>query len=822
MEIRRRLKTCLVGFLKASFSQFLQSEELDVMSEDIVFQQLNQGASDGDISKSLSQLEEKVPVQPKDLNVFQNDHHNERMNALGDRSKTSFIYKNDNVSLKLNEFPLLNDKSSNNKPNLNNKVYNDSVGFKNFKITKLNNKIISFNDNIFIRIISEAERTRLFQNFPSLSLLNKLKYGPNKHFSINNEIKLNKTQIYKIIKINNISNILFRNNNFCVSINFNANILNNNEKEKKPNLKKIFLNDFKLINKMRDNNKQVSIPDSIKKFLYSKFTEFSSTLLNKNAQSKEIEINTIIQNLIKSKRLPKFLIEGGLYFTKGQFLCHDIFHTTNSEINPSNCAPLSNRVPLSRTRTSDLIKKFKEIGELLFLNLNDNGGEMAKLVDELKLNNKKFPKDVIFSSGEFYQTITIKPTEMNKAESIHASDVYFGMGNFNIPSLIEKDNNLKLIFENKDYKYKLIDAIFYLNYLSENGKIIKPKSMSYDNYAMNYLINCGVINSVFSIEEATKLSIDDNEIWGPKLLDSLTKGSHYFNGCEEKLFEIKKRNFSDELDKINNIISRDLITVINKFYSLIESSGKNILGQMQITCKLIQEMNELKRANSNDDACLNSVIKFVCAILQDKHSSLCNNSLKYRINENSRIVCPDNQINKITETINDLSNLIKPLDETVKVLEPNDKIIHENVSEIIMQSKLNKCNSSDSIKSQLELNTKLNTSESHNLNEQLPIIDLTLFNEDASKSLPILKCPKCNSIENIEPFELGGDKITICKSCLKLFLDSPLTISNECVIDHKENDTTVLINQNTRSKDSKHLDTLAVQSYLSQKTKRRK
>ena len=46
---------------------------------------------------------------------------------------------------------------------------------------------------------------------------------------------------------------------------------------------------------------------------------------------------------------------------------------------------------------------------------------------------------------------------MNKIESSHASNVYFGMENFNILNLIENDKDLKSILENKDSKFKLIE-----------------------------------------------------------------------------------------------------------------------------------------------------------------------------------------------------------------------------------------------------------------------------------------------------------------------------------------------------------------------------
>jgi len=92
------------------------------------------------------------------------------------------------------------------------------------------------------------------------------------------------------------------------------------------------------------------------------------------------------------------------------------------------------------------------------------------------------------------------------------------------------------------------------------------------DYPINVLRNCGIINSIFSIDDASKLNIDDFENWSRKVINDLPNGSPFIKMCQDSFLKLMKWKLSSEFHDSNNTIDSEMINKINEFLFLIETA----------------------------------------------------------------------------------------------------------------------------------------------------------------------------------------------------------------------------------------------------------
>ena len=110
-----------------------------------------------------------------------------------------------------------------------------------------------------------------------------------------------------------------------------------------------------------------------------------------------------------------------------------------------------------------------------------------------------------------------------------------------------------------------------------------------------------------------------------------------------------------EFNKVNDIISPDLIVEINSLFASLEFNCVDILDQMKKMCNITSYLNNLLVTNVTDTEAL----KFLKSLFNEKYLSLKNDSKKYHIFKNRKLTCPGHFNIIIKNTIADIKATIE-------------------------------------------------------------------------------------------------------------------------------------------------------------------
>ena len=73
-EIQNRVKRCFIGFMKTSFSQYLESDDINIITEDIISLQMKNGDSNVAIFNELQYIEELPKLNKEEFEIRINCH----------------------------------------------------------------------------------------------------------------------------------------------------------------------------------------------------------------------------------------------------------------------------------------------------------------------------------------------------------------------------------------------------------------------------------------------------------------------------------------------------------------------------------------------------------------------------------------------------------------------------------------------------------------------------------------------------------------------------------------------------------------------------
>jgi hypothetical protein len=171
--------------------------------------------------------------------------------------------------------------------------------------------------------------------------------------------------------------------------------------------------------------------------------------------------------------------------------------------------------------------------------------------------------------------------------------------------------------------------------------------------AINHLKNCGILYSVFSLDDASKLETDEFEIWGKNIINALPKLSFFRSKCESCILELIKSKLLFEFETENkNLISKDVTLKLNIFFSDFEKQFPDISSQVKIIEEFKLIINE-KLLGTNLDIGGSETLRFVLKLTNKKLTSLKSDELNFKISQNSRIKMPIDCKN-VSETLLDL------------------------------------------------------------------------------------------------------------------------------------------------------------------------
>ena len=274
-----------------------------------------------------------------------------------------------------------------------------------------------------------------------------------------------------------------------------------------------------IINLNLNKPELVDVPKTIIKFLWNLTPDFAKTVFIDNTEVKSNKINEIINKLISDNKLPDFLVNSKIKFEDGKFVIYNLL-SNKVEIIDDNVL----NKPLSQNRTSELLNRFPSVGEIIFSeSKGDVDRSVVNLISQLKLS-EKFPEDIFFLNGSFYSNLSSNSPKYDIV-STSCPDLFFDLGEFNLGNMSNHDEMLKLMLNSTDKDIKLINIIFYLNYLTLKGHFRKNKIPGAEDYAKNFLINCALITSYLAIEDLNDIMFNDFEYWNSFISNHLIEDS---------------------------------------------------------------------------------------------------------------------------------------------------------------------------------------------------------------------------------------------------------------------------------------------------------
>ena len=668
-------------------------------------------------------------------------------------------------------------ESFSNKPILANNL--DDEGFK--KAVRKNNRVkkskpVLDNFDFVIRIITRNEKKRLFSAYPNLLHLSKLKESVDKFKMIELEI-LKSDNHNDFLKVENFDKLFYRNFNFCISIKLKNLTFKNginlkphqnlhNYKLDNDTFDKYFILVSGLINIGNFNKTFVPVPNTIKKFLWALSKEFGSTINIIDPVVKCKKMNLIINNLIKNNKLPNYLIKSKIKFEDNKFVFYDLLTNCQTE------QVITTYKSLSNSNIDLLKKKFPILLELVFLHGDDesNYSKIQALIDSLRLNDE-FPSDICFVNGNLQQKIL--PNLVISDENLYssASDFLFDLGEFDLCQLYETDNDLKMILNLENQQLKLIESIFYLNYLKLQGKLIKPVQFTLKDYAINYLRNCALI-TCFTIDKITKLNLEDCTEWGASITNCMKKDSMFQKQCSLIMIDLKNLKLSKEIDTCNNIIAPEMIFKINSFFRFIEGHSSEVINQLEIIYQLGDEINKYRLKISNIGKDKVDAIELISRMIESKHKSLMSNKMKHWWPKSTGVVCSPELWKNVEFVLDYLQTFL------LKLWSNNDSnnnqvapviIIKETTFNEKKNSECGVCGSSEPLIVKIINGERNEVCAQCEIDKPVPlpknIID-TINENSNDDTIDANICPKCKEIKITVRVTMENKKVLFCKSCL--------------------------------------------------------
>ena len=613
-----------------------------------------------------------------------------------------------------------------NKPKITNRnsntVSNKNTTYKN----KFNKNANSTKSNLNVvfskRILSKTEKNLIFSCLPSLIELVKLKDDNKRKFGlITNELIQNFKILKDALKINNIENFFYRSDGFYLTLieekskeivekfqplGQNTSFVVNN---------KIFLLDDLVFIESFNNKNFVNVPKYILKFLYFTFIEFREIIHIKEIGLKDDKFNSIISSLIKLNRLPDFLVKCNIQSKDGIIVYFDLLSNKQSDLPEL----------LSRKETNSVLQKFPSLAHRILL---DSVTDINSHLETLKTDSD-FPKHIFFSDEGLTKNNESTAYIRSVVDSNNATDIYFDISSLDLIELAPKDCDLNNILNEKWNDEKLIKIIFHLNYLYNNKKLHK-QGLNKSDLAVNTLRNCAIFSNSFDICEIGKITTSCFEDSSKIILSNLSKNGIFYAKCTAALDILRISSVECEFNKVNDIISPDLVVEINSLFSSLESNSVDILDQMKKMCNITANLNNLISKNESDA----DALRFLKSLCNEKYLSLKKQFKNYHIFKNRKLICPSNFNLIIIKTIADIKASIEIVEIT-----PTDTDINES--------------------------TQSNK-------------DISLNKTDNNV------CHDCNSSVNIVDINLEEGLIYLCKTCLVNLLQTSKPKVNDEIVNN--------------------------------------
>jgi len=517
----------------------------------------------------------------------------------------------------------------------------------------------------FERLLTRQEAKNLFENFPNFLDLIKQRDSVNKYKIISREIYKHHNDLKKVLKIDGFYRLYCYYRKFYVVLNFESKTKQvKNLKTTKPkrvnNKENMKILNSKVVN-IYDSNNFVKTSNSIKRFILSLSSDFTSTIFLNDQESKKVEINKIINKLEMNGVLPDFLIKSKLHFDNGDFYSLDLLGEvdTDDRMNPINSDSGTKTEILSDDKRQRLLNSFPTISEIFFMESNETLETSINMeLDNLRNSNKNNPllKNIEFRNENFVNN-SIKSLNINSLpqdeSKENATDILFDFGEFDLLSLAENDADLKSLLALPNNSSRIVDTIFHINYLHLKNRLPSKNKLTNFDKAINYLRNCGTLYSVFSLDDASELETDEFEIWGKSIINALPKLSFFRSNCESCILELFKSKLLFEFETENkNLISKDMILKLNLFFSDFEKQFPDIPSQVKIIEEFKLLINE-KLLVTNIDIGSSETLRFVLKLTNKKLTSLKSDELNFKISQNSRIKMPIDCKN-VSDTLHDL------------------------------------------------------------------------------------------------------------------------------------------------------------------------
>jgi len=517
---------------------------------------------------------------------------------------------------------------------------------------------------IFERPLTGKEVKIIYEKFPVLLRLIKEKDSVQKYKQISKELYSRHNELKNVLKIEGFYRLYCYYRKFYVCFKFDekSEPTKIKKSENKYNNDSVKICNSKIVN-IVDNKNFVKISNSIKRFILSLSNDFSSTIFITNAESKKNEINKILNKLEEKKLLPDFLIKSKLHFDNGDFYSLDLLSEDTS--NNSNSANTDNDSEiLTDAKRQKLLDCFPTLSEVFFMQADETLETCINIELENLRNihkNNAMLKCIEFKNQNFINN-SIKSTTKNNPPIVdgndNITDIMFDFGAFDLLTLAETDSELKALLTLPKGSSKIVDTIFHINYLALRKKLKSNIKTSKIDKAINYLRNCGILYSVFSLEEALKLEQDKFETWGKSMINNLPKMSFFRSECENCILELVKNKLLFEFEIVNkNLISKDIILKLNLFLSNFEKHFADVSSQVEIIDEIKLLLNEKILATKNEIDRTDN-LKFVLKIINKKLTALKTNNINFSINQYSRIISPTNCEN-ISEILDDILTFVK-------------------------------------------------------------------------------------------------------------------------------------------------------------------